>query len=451
MPQMSFQMELPFESTGEARRVGRSEETSTAGRENERPGAHGLLVEVLGRRNMHEALKRVKQNKGSAGIDGMTVEELPDYLRENWPRIREELITGRYRPQPVRRVEIPKTGGGVRQLGIPSVLDRLIQQALLQVLQPMIDGSFSEHSYGFRPGRRAHDAIRQAQRYIEGGRRWVVDVDLKRFFDLVNHDVLMERLSRRIKDKPVLRLIRRYLEAGILVNGVKVDRYEGTPQGGPISPLLANVLLDEVDKGLEERGHAFVRYADDCNVYVQSKRAGERVFAWIRGAFARLRLQVNEAKSAVDLAYRRSFLGFSYWYGPGSVLKRRLSPKAKHAFKTRIRQITRRSRGRSLSQIALELRSYLTGWKSYFRLADTPRVFLELDQWIRHRLRAIQLKQWKRGKTMYRELRKRGLSHSGARKVAANSRRWWRNSGMQINVALPIKFFDQLGVPRLAI
>lgn len=450
MPQMSFQMELPFESTGEARRVGRSEETSTASRENERPGAHGLLVEVLGRRNMHEALKRVKQNKGSAGVDGMTVEELPDYLRESWPRIREELITGRYRPQPVKRVEIPKTGGGVRQLGIPNVLDRLIQQALLQVLQPMIDGSFSEHSYGFRPGRRAHDAVRQAQRYIQEGRRWVVDVDLKSFFDLVNHDVLMERLSRRIKDKPVLRLIRRYLEAGILVNGVKVDRHEGTPQGGPISPLLANVLLDEVDKELEKRGHAFVRYADDCNVYVRSKRAGERVFAWIREAFKGLRLQVNESKSAVDLAYRRSFLGFSVWYGPGGKVKRRLSPETKHTFKTRIRQITRRSRGRSLSQIAMELRSYLTGWNSYFRLADTPKVFRKLDQWIRHRLRAIQLRQWKRGKTMYRELRKRGLSHSGAREVAANSRRWWRNSGMKINVALPIKFFDQLGVPRLA-
>jgi len=450
MPQMSFQMELPFESTGEARRVGRSEETSTADRGNGRLGAQKLLLEALGRRNMHDALKRVKQNKGSAGIDGMTVEELPDYLRGNWERIREKLITGTYRPHPVKRVEIPKTGGGTRQLGIPCVLDRLIQQALLQVLQPILDGGFSEHSYGFRPGRRAHDAVRKAQRYIQEGRRWVVDVDLEKFFDRVHHDVLMERLSRRIKDKPVLRLIRRYLEAGILVNGVKVDRHEGTPQGGPISPLLANVLLDEVDKELEKRGHAFVRYADDCNVYVRSKRAGERVFEWIRRAFARLRLRVNEAKSAVDVAQRRSFLGFSVWYGPGRVVKRRLSPKAKHTFKTRIRQITRRSRGRSLKQIAAELRSYLTGWKSYYRLSDTPGVFRELDKWIRHRLRAIQLKQWKRGKTIYRELRKRGLSPSGAREVAANSRRWWRNSGMKINVALPIKFFDQLGVPRLA-
>lgn len=450
MPQMIHQLELPFEGRGEAPSVGRSEETSPAGPGPDAPGTRAVLLEALGRRNLHNALKRVRQNKGSAGVDGMTVDELPDYLRVHWPSLREKLLSGTYRPQPVRRHEIPKPGGGTRQLGIPSVIDRFLQQALLQVLQPRIDPRFSEHSHGFRPGRRAHDAVRKARRYIQDGRRWVVDVDLERFFDRVNHDVLMARLSRHISDKSVLRLIRLYLEAGILVNGVKVDRHEGTPQGGPLSPLLANVLLDEVDKKLELRGHRFVRYADDCNVYVRSRRAGERVMAWLRRAFAKLRLRVNESKSTVDLAYRRSFLGFSFWYGAKSTVRLRLSPKAKHAMKTRIRQITRRTRGRSLEQIAGQLRGYLLGWKNYFRLVETPYVFRELDKWIRHRLRAIQLKHWKRGKTIYRELIARGLSHDAAREVAANSRCWWRNSGKKIHIALPNTRFDQLGVPRLA-
>ena len=445
-----YQMELPFEDRGEAPNVGRSEATSTAVRETERPGTSDLMAEVLGRRNLHAALKRVRKNKGSAGIDGMTVDDLPDYLRESWPQIRDELITGAYRPQPVKRQEIPKTGGGTRSLGIPTVLDRFIQQAILQILQPLIDPSFSDHSYGFRPGRRAHDALRRAREYVQEGRRWVVDVDLEKFFDRVNHDVLMERLSRRISDKPLLRLIRRYLEAGILVNGVKVDRHEGTPQGGPLSPLLANVLLDEVDKELEKRGHCFVRYADDANVYVRSRRAGERVMRRLHEIFGRLRLRVNEEKSAVDLVWRRSFLGFTFWVGRGRIVRFKVSPKAKHVMKTRIRQITRRSRGRSMEQISQDLRKYLLGWKGYFRLAETPGIFKELDEWIRHRLRAIQLRQWKRGKTIYRELRKRGLSHGAARQIAANSRRWWRNSGMKLNIALPISFFDRLGVPRLA-
>lgn len=449
MPQM-FQMKLPFEKAGGARGVGRSEETSTAGRGNESPGAQGLMAEVLAPRNLHDAQKRVRQNKGGPGVDGMTVDELPGYLDEHWERIRRELITETYRPQPVDRREIPKVGGGIRRLGIPTVLDRFIQQALLQALQPLLDPSFSEHSHGFRPGRGPHGAVRKAQRYIREGCGVVVDVDLKSFFDRVNQDVLMERLSRRIMDKPVLRLIRRYLEAGIMVSGVKVERYEGTPQGGPLSPLLANVLLDEIDKELEKRGHRFVRYADDLNVYVRSRRAGERVFAWLRRAFADLRLEVNEEKSAVGTAHRRSFLGFSFWYDREGVLRRRLSPKAKHAFKTRIRQITRRACGRSLAQVAKELRSYMVGWKNYYRLAETPGIFRSLDGWIRRRLRAVQLKHWKRGKTMYRELQKRGLSPAGAREVAANSRRWWKNSKMKINVALPNKFFDQLGVPRLA-
>lgn len=449
MPQMSYQMELPFEARGEAPQGERSEEASTVRGGNERPGASGLMVEVLGRRNLHAALKRVRQNKGSPGIDGMTVDELPDWLKANWDRIRDELIDETYRPQPVLRQEISKDGGGgVRQLGIPTVLDRLIQQALLQVLQPRIDPTFSEHSYGFRPGRRAHDAVRKAQSYIREGRHWVVDMDLESFFDRVNHDVLMSRLSRHIADKPVLRLIRRYLEAGILVNGVKVDRYEGTPQGGPLSPLLANVLLDEVDKELEKRGHPFVRYADDCNVYVRSERAGERVMAWLRRVFAGLRLRVNEQKSAVDRAHRRSFLGFSFRKYRGEI-QIRVGNKAKRAFKARVRKLTRRNRGRSMNQVAYDLRGYLAGWKNYYRLAETPSVYRDLDSWIRRRLRALQLKQWKRGKTIYRELRARGAPHEVAAEVAAHARCWWRNSRSRVHIALPNSFFDKLGVPRL--
>ena len=450
MPQMSYQMELPFEDWGEALAIARSEEAPTATSGTERPGTSGLMVEVLGRRNLHAALKRVKQNKGSPGIDGMTVEELPEWLKTNWERVRDELIRGTYRPKPVLQREIPKSGGGVRQLGIPTVLDRFIQQALLQVLQPRIDPTFSEHSHGFRPDHRAHDAVRQAQRYIEEGRRWVVDVDLEKFFDRVHHDVLMSRLSRHIADKPALRLIRHYLSAGILFNGVKVDRYEGTPQGGPLSPLLANVLLDDVDKELEKRGHKFVRYADDCNVYVRSRRAGERVMAWLRRVFAQLRLRINEEKSAVGLAHRRSFLGFSFWWGPEGRPRPRVSDKAKRKLKARVRELTRRNRGRSMEQVAADLRGYLTGWKNYYRLAETPSVYRDLDGWIRRRLRALQLKQWKRGKTIYHELRARGTSHDLAAMVAANARRWWRSSKSKANAALPNSFFDKLGVPRLA-
>lgn len=338
----------------------------------------------------------------------------------------------------------------MRKLGIPTVLDRFIEQALLQVLQPMFDPGFSKHSHGFRPGRRAHDAIVEAQRYIQDGKRWVVDVDLEQFFDRVNHDVLMGRLDKRIGDHRVLGLIRRYLNAGILANGVAVERYEGTPQGGPLSPLLANVLLDEVDKELEKRGHAFVRYADDCNVHVRSKRAGERVRGLLRRLYERLRLRVNESKSAIDLAWNRKLLGYSFWVARGRVVKRRVARKALAAMKERVRIITRRTRGRSIGQLVQQLRSYLVGWKGYFRLADTPRIFSDLDEWIRHRLRAIHLKHWKRGRTIYRELRSRGLSDVGARRVAANGRRWWRNSGMLINAAFPIRYFDELGVPRLA-
>jgi RNA-directed DNA polymerase len=381
----------------------------------------------------------------------MTVGELPTFLKANWLRIREELLAGHYQPQPVRRVAIPKPGGGERELGIPTVLDRFIQQALLQVLQPRFDATFSEASYGFRPGRRAHDAVRRAQGYVQEGRRFVVDVDvdLEKFFDRVNHDVLMGRLEQRIADRRVLGLIRRYLDAGVLANGVVIERHEGTPQGGPLSPLLANVLLDEVDKKLERRGHAFVRYADDLNVYVRSKAAGERVMAALRRLFAGLRLRVNEAKSAVALATQRPFLGFSFWRGGGGV-KRRVAPQALERLKDRVRVLTRRSAGRSLAAVCEDLGPYLAGWKTYFRLAETPRVFAALDKWIRHRLRALQLKHWKRGTTIYRELRARGMDDLNARRVAANGRRWWRNSAMAINRAIPNALFGKLGVPRLA-
>jgi group II intron reverse transcriptase/maturase len=404
---------------------------------------------VVEGRNLRAALKRVRQNGGSPGLDGMTVEELPEWLRENWIGVREELLTGTYQPRPVRRQTIPKRGGGVRELGIPTVLDRFIQQALLQVLQPRIDPTFSEHSYGFRPRRRAHDAVRAAQRYVQSGRRWVVDVDLEKFFDRVNHDVLMGRLAKRIADNRMLGLIRRYLEAGVMVNGVVMERYEGTPQGGPLSPLLANMLLDEVDKELEKRGHTFCRYADDSNVYVRSRRAGERVLCLLRRLYAGLRLQVNESKSTVAPVWQRQFLGFSFWVAPGGEVRRRVAGKALKAMKERVRQITARTGGRSLIQVAGELREYLLGWKGYYRLAQTPRIFSDLDEWTRHRLRALQLKQWKRGRTIYRELRARGLSQHTAARVAANGRRWWHNASMAIHFALPNRYFAQLGVPQL--
>jgi len=378
------------------------------------------MEEVVQRSNAKAALKRVRQNKGSPGVDGMTVDELPEYLVEHWETIREELLAGTYQPKPVKRQEIPKSGGGVRELGIPTVLDRLVQQAILQVLQPRFDPTFSEHSHGFRPGRRAHDAVCEAQRYIQDERRVVVDVDLEKFFDRVNHDVLMGKLSARIEDKRMLGLIRRYLEAGVMANGVVVERFEGTPQGGPLSPLLANVLLDEVDKELEKRGLSFVRYADDLNVYVRSKRAGEDAMQTLRRLYARLRLRVNEAKSAVARPHDRKFLGYSFWVAKGREIRRRVAPKALAAMKERVREITTRNGGMSMDRVIAELRSYLTGWKAYFRLAETPRVFRDLDEWIRHRLRLVQLKQWKRGKTVYREMRARGVRPDlAARRVAA--------------------------------
>jgi RNA-directed DNA polymerase len=424
-------------------------EAPSAGSGDERPGTSDLMEKACERRNLLAALKRVRQNAGSPGIDGMTVEQLSVHLRAHWPRLREELLSGRYQPQPVRRVAIPKPGGGERELGIPTVLDRFIQQALLQVLQPLFDPTFSDASYGFRPGRSAHDAVLRAQAYVQEGRSIVVDIDLEKFFDRVNHDILMGRLVKRIADRRVLRLIRRYLNVGVLANGVVIERHEGTPQGGPLSPLLANVLLDEVDKELERRGHAFVRYADDLNVYVRTQRSGERVMASLRKLFGKLKLRVNETKSKVTRATASKFLGFSFWVASGRTIRRRVAPQAIERMKERVRELTRRSAGRSLAQMCKPLATYLTGWKAYFRLAETPGTFADLDGWVRHRLRAVQLKHWKRGRVVYRELIARGMTSDAAARVAGNSRRWWRNSAMALHIALPNTLFSKLGVPKL--
>lgn len=444
------QLELAFDAGGEAARGSESGEAFAANHGNERSGNDDtqLMERVVERDNVVTALKRVQQNKGSPGIDGMTVDALLGHLRETWLALREQLLAGTYRPQAVKRQLIPKSAGGMRELGIPTVLDRFVQQALLQVLQPLFDPTFSQHSHGFRPGRGAHDAVREAQKYLQEGRQWVVDVDLEKFFDRVNHDVLMSRVAKRIADKRVLGLIRRYLEAGIMANGVVMDRAEGTPQGGPLSPLLANVLLDEVDKELEKRGHAFVRYADDCNVYVRSRRAGERVMETLRRLFARLRLRINEAKSAVARPWDRKFLGYSFWVAEDAAIKRRIADQALATMKARVRSITIRH-GRSLPSIIAELRRYLVGWKNYFRLAEVPRTFRDLDMWIRHRLRAIQLKHWRHFWTILRELKARGLSAYDAGEVARNTGRWWAGSARTLNRALPIRYFDSLGLPRL--
>ena len=363
--------------------------------------------------------------------------------------VREQLLAGNYQPKPVREQEIPKSDGGVRKLGIPTVLDRLIQQAIHQVIGPRVDPTFSKHSHGFRPGHSAHDAVREAQQYIQSGKQWVVDVDIKQFFDCVSHDVLMGRLAKHIGDKRMLRLIRRYLEAEVMAKGVVTARKEGTPQGGPLSPLLANVLLDEVDKELEKRGHCFVRYADDCNVYVGSQRAGEDVMELLQRLYGRLGLQINEAKSAVARSTTRKFLGYSFWYFRGLV-RPCVAQKALGAMKEKVRAITRRSGGRSMEAVVGELHKYLPGWRRYFRLAESPSVFRKLDEWLRRRLRQLQLKHWKRGTTAYRELRRRGVPEELAIAASAQARRWWRSANSFLKYALPNKHFDELGVPRFA-
>lgn len=442
---------------GEARRDPASDEACGplsehpgTGSAKQRAGTGGLLVAALTRQNLQRAWKRVKANKGAAGVDGLDTEQTARMLQTRWPDIRQALLQGTYRPSPVRKVMIPKPDGSQRELGIPTVTDRLIQQALLQVLQPLIDPTFSDYSHGFRPGRRAHDAVKAARAYVQAGKRVVVDVDLAKFFDRVNHDILIDRFKRRIDDAGVTRLVRAYLNAGIMDGGVVVERHLGTPQGGPLSPLLANVLLDEVDKALEARGYSFARYADDCNVYVSSRRAGERVMAYLRKLYTGLKLQINEAKSAVASAFGRKFLGYELWAAKGKEVKCAVAHKALDNFKARIRQLTRRSGGRSMEQVVEKLRPYLLGWKAYFGLAQTPRVWRELDEWLRHRLRAIELKHWKRPKTIYREIKALGASEDVAKQVAGNCHRWWRNSDGAIKRVLTTAYFDGLGVPRLS-
>jgi len=449
--QKSEQLELPLIYRGETPKGQRSVEALTAAHDEERSSKEDLMELVVAESNVLAAMKRVRRNKGSPGIDGMSVEELPEYMAVNWWRIRQKLLAGSYRPQPVKRVEIPKSSGGVRQLGIPTVADRMIQQLVLNVLQPKFDPTFSEHSYGFRPGRSAHQAVKAARQYVQDGRKWVVDVDLEKFFDRVNHDILMSRLAERIKDKRMLGLIRRYLEAGVMAQGVVVERWEGTPQGGPLSPLLANVLLDEVDKELERRGHTFVRYADDGNVYVKSERAANDVMETLKSLYAGLKLKINENKSRITRVWDSQYLGYGFWVAKGKMVKHRVAPKALKAMKERVRRITSRNGGQSPGQTAKELKAYLTGWKEYFRLAETPSIFAALDGWIGRRLRMARLKQWKRGTTTFRELRAAGVSINAAASVAACPRRWWKMAGTSaLNIALPDSYFVKLGIPKLA-
>jgi RNA-directed DNA polymerase len=407
-----------------------------------------LMEEVCDRGNLQRAWKRVRSNKGSPGVDGMTIEDARTYLREHWPNIRSQLLSGTYQPPPVRRVEIPKPEGGVRKLGVPCVVDRLIQQALLQVLQKRWDPTFSEHSYGFRPGRSAHQAVAQAQQYIAEGYSVVVDLDLEKFFDRVNHDGLMARVAARVSDKRVLRLIRAFLTAGMMEDGLVNPVEEGVPQGGPLSPLLSNLVLDDLDKELERQGHRFCRYADDCNIYVRSHRAGQRVMASVsRFLTKKLRLKVNEAKSAVARPEERKFLGFSI-ANDGS--ERRIAPTALAKFKAQIRDMTRRTRGISLPQMVKNLALYLLGWRGYFGFCQTPRVLTNLEAWIRRRLRLYLWRQWRNGSTRFNELRRRGVPKFHAAVAAGSPTGFWRMSGHPaVQQALRNPFFDGLGLPRL--
>jgi RNA-directed DNA polymerase len=423
----------------------------TARTESSCPKASMLMEAVVERGNMMRALRRVEENKGAAGADGMPVGALKPYLREHWPCIRGALLEGRYEPQPVLGVKIPKPGGkGMRQLGIPTVVDRLIQQALHQVLQPIFDGDFSESSYGFRPGRSAHQAVEQARAHVASGRRWVVDMDLEKFFDRVNHDLLMSRVARKVEDKRVLGLIRRYLQAGMMDGGVETQRVQGTPQGGPLSPLLSNIMLDDLDKELERRGHAFCRYADDCNIYVRSRHAGERVLASLaRFGEERLRLKVNRLKSAVDRPWRRKFLGYSMTFHRQPRL--RVAAASIERLKGTLLERFRGGRGRNLGRfIQEELTPLLRGWANYFRLAEVKGVFEELDGWIRRKLRCILWRQWRRPYTRARNLMKHGLEEARAWRSATNGRGpWWNSGASHMNEACPKKFFDALGLVSL--
>lgn len=416
----------------------------------ESPSSTAWLMEAICEPvNLRQALKRVKANKGAAGADGMSVSELPEHLRHNWPELKAQLLSGSYQPSPVRRVTIPKPGGGERLLGIPTVVDRFIQQAMMQVLQARWDASFSDSSYGFRPGRSAHQAVKQAHEYIRAGYHWVVDLDLEKFFDRVNHDVLMNRIAKGVSDKRVLSLIRRFLNAGVMEAGLVRPVTEGTPQGGPLSPLLSNLLLDDFDKELEKRGLKFARYADDCNVYVKSERAGNRVMAGLTHWLSRkLKLKVNADKSAVAHPETRKLLGYSFRRGQQVWCV--VSPESVKRFKTRIKELTRRTTGRSLEQLIQPLKRYLTGWKSYYRLNQWSSLMRGLSRWIRRRLRSILWKQWKTGSKRYKELRSRGISKALAAQTVGSCHKQWRISySPALNIVLPNRLFTGLGLPEL--
>ena len=435
---------------GTAGGTGTERQARTAGREEAGDGAPKLMEEVLRRENLVKAHARVVKNGGAAGVDGMTVEELMPYCREHWTRIREELLGGTYAPRPIRRVEIPKPDGqGKRMLGIPTVLDRMIQQALLQVLEPIFDPTFSDGSFGFRTGRGTHGAVRRARRHMAAGHRWVVDLDLEKFFDRVNHDVLMSRVARRVKDKRVLLLIRRYLQAGIMEGGLVSPRTEGTPQGGPLSPLLSNVLLDELDKELERRGHLFVRYADDCNVYVKSEEAGERVMASLeRFLWERLRLRVNRSKSAVARPWRRKFLGYSVTANQQPRLK--VARESVKRLKAKLRPKLRAGRGRDLARTIRELTPVTRGWVAYYRLAEVKLSFELLDEWLRRKLRCIVWRQWKQPRTRRRKLRENGLEPARAAISAYNGRGpWWNAGASHMHQAVPTAALTRMGLSSL--